>query len=282
MPNPPFLVKCEAHSFRLEPPIGDPVESIVHDLLDEMLNSGALTATTASIANAALAKHAGVSEGLVALYLPPLPSLFPQARSKLRAMPHTCSLSILLSSYFERLAFLRDLTRSNIEHVHSAATDQSFAAIARAWRMLAGDALEVLPEFGRLQLRANEEQVRRMAQTLDLLTRAECGGWPCVDAYGSITKPLWTERRSSNRTVKNLQVLFAVGDSLQRASVINASRSGLCVQGLQAIWVKARISLLVAPGRTIAGSVVWCKEGKAGIALDDELPEDSELLAHLH
>lgn len=282
MPSSPFLADRGAQSYRPESHVTDPVVSLVSGVLDEMLNSGALTAAASSIANAALARHASVNEGLVAIYLPPLPSLFPQARLQLCIMPRTCALSILLSSYFDRLAFLCDLTRNRIEHVQSAAADQSFAPIARAWRMLAADALEALPEFGRLQMQTNEQQVRRMAQTIELLTRAESGGWPCVDAYGSIKRPFWTDRRSTNRTEKNILALFAVGDSLQRASVVNASRTGLCVQGLKGIWVAARISLLVAPGRSIAGSVVWCKEDKAGIALDDVIPVDSQLLSHLH
>ena len=278
----PLQVDHEPRPFRAEPAAADLMDLLVNGVLEEMLNSCVLTATASSVANAAMAKHAGCSERMVAQYLPPPPTLFSQSRLKLCTTPRTCSLSILLSCYFDRLVFLRDLTRNKIEQSPEAREDQSFAAVARAWRMLAGDALEALPEFEKLHTRADEERAQRINEIVDFLTRAEAGCWPCVDAYGTVKIPFWAERRASQRRETNLQAFFTVGDSLQRASVIDASRNGLCVLGLQAIWVGARIYLLVAPGRSIGGTIVWCKDGKAGIELDGDLPEDSQLLVHLH
>lgn len=261
----------------------DPITILLSAVLAETLNSCVLAAVTASVANAVLAGQPGCSERMLTQYAPPPPTLFPHVRLKLCMTARTCSAAILLSSYFDRLVFLRDLTCNRIASGTEGAESTSFAAIAKAWRMLAADALEALAEFNRLDVAgSDDESTTRLSATIDLLKRAEEGGMPCVDGLGAVRMPAWAERRATQRVAKNVQAYFMIEKSLQRAYVIDASRNGVCVLGLQKISVGTRVHLLVGPASSIGGKVAWFKDGKAGIALDCELPEDSQLLKHLH
>ncbi len=259
------------------------VEPLVGAVLDELLNSALLAATSASIANWMAAKQDFSVRSSLACYLPPVPTVFPQAALELCLAPDTFHMSTALREYYDRLGFLRALTtNSEGSGVHGKGSFDVPTLIA-AWQDLAAaarDALaEVIAHADADTARRSDERYRKVTE---LLSAVAAGQHPCVDASGLVTVPFWAERRSVRRTRVSLQAYLVVADGIQRVSVVDAGERSLGIVGLSGGVAGAKVQLLVKPGRSIAGKVIWSEGDRAGIALEEPLPPDSSLLTMLH
>jgi hypothetical protein len=176
---------------------------------------------------------------------------------------------------------LRDVACGSIgqEGQPGDAARMDIDAIADDGRQLAGDGVAAIRELAlKLCTELREQSRARHQAGVDQLTRAEAVGSPCTDGHGSVEVPVWADRRRSSRTRHGLQAHFEIDGSLQRAAVLDASEYGLGVLGLRDAVAGSRVSLLLGPGLSIGGRVVWVSGVRAGIELDVPLPPDSQLL----
>jgi hypothetical protein len=250
----------------------------------DFLNSCALVAATASIANALTGRRPACDQALIARYLPPIPALF--ARSYLELCiatgPHPFATD--LANFYSRMRMLRDLLASAAALAGETAKplQLDLTGVARDWRALARSALELIDDGATLPGGRGEGLAARRDTVKALLADAQAGGTPCLTAVGAIELPAWADRRARKRTPKNLQAIFLIGGSFQSAVVVDASERGLGVVGLREVTVGESVILLIKPGVSIAGQIAWVSGPRAGIRLAEPLPARSQFLAHLH
>lgn len=258
--------------------------ALIPSLLDELLNSALLAATTASIANWIIEQgDLGARKSLV-VYLPPNPTLYHEAALRLCMVETTAEAASILREYYDRLSFLRHLARDFSDSLSEGRFGPSSASVlAQSWRELCGMArtavatlVALLGEDAHARIAAKE------AKIAEILTAAENGSHPCVSPDGSVVVPFWAERRHLARSRVSLQAYFLVANGLQRAAVVDATETGLGVVGLTGIDVGMKIALIVRPGQTIAASVRWVEGNRCGLSLATPLPVGSPLLWILH
>jgi hypothetical protein len=250
----------------------------------DFLNSCALVAATASIANALTARRPACDQALVARYLPPIPALF--ARSYLELCiatgPHPFATD--LANFYSRMRMLRDLLASAAALAGETAQPLplDLTGVAHDWRALARSALELIDDGTTFPGGRGEGLAARRDTVKALLADAQAGGTPCLTAFGAIELPAWADRRARKRTPKNLQAIFLIGGGFQSAVVVDASERGLGVVGFREVTVGESVILLIKPGVSIAGQIAWVSGPRAGIRLAEPLPAGSQYLAHLH
>ena len=250
-------------------------------LLDELLNSALLTAATASIGNAIMSRKHGTSRRMISAYLPPTPSFFHGMRLLLSREPGMLQLSRRLGDYYANLQTLRELTARDA--MEPDTLEVSIASLTDAWRQLAQAAENAIGTLADLLYPELKHQTNeRRDLVLELLAQVSAGNSPCIDAYGTIRLPIWANRRSGQRVPKDLQAYFLVNESLQRAAVLDVSEIGIGVLGLRGASSGSRVTLLLGPGHSSTGRVIWVKATRCGIELDEPLPPDCQLLACLH
>lgn len=261
------------------------IRPLLAGLLEELLNSALLTAATASIANWILVKSDSSSRKSLSSYIPPPPLFFQQSLLKLCVHIDTFPLSSQLREYYDRLEFLRNITLRFAEHCEASGVDEPIGieVLACAWQELAGGCRTAISELGeQLTDIPAMRNTERYLKVLEVLSEIEIGYHPCVSSDGMVTVPFWAERRSLKRKQLNLQAYIVVGDSIEKVAVLNASEMGIGVMGLVNAHVNTLVHLLVRPGLSISGKVVWVKDDRAGIILEQPLPATSSLFALIH
>ncbi|MDZ4843301.1 MAG: PilZ domain-containing protein [Hyphomicrobium aestuarii] len=259
-----------AFAFQSHKKFGNESPGLLSGLLGELLTSAFLTATTASIANAIISRRWTRNTNQFDCHLPQMPSLFPEAR--LRLCSTHLALACQLGEYYDHLNYLRDLSA---RVASKSQIEAEIAPIAQAWQALAMSAVTCINQLlQQLQDDARQVDEERALFVTDLLMRVTAGETPCVDAYGMAKIPAWADRRNETRTRRGLQAFLQLEDSLQRVAVLDASVDGIGVLGLQNAHVGARVGLLVKPGYTLDGTVVWVDGMRAGIKLNAPLPVD--------
>ncbi|CAN0305410.1 unnamed protein product, partial [Phaeothamnion confervicola] len=246
----------------------------------EFLNSALLAATTCSIVNAIANDLPSSSRRNLSAYLPPVPTVFRLSHMRLCLDRRTHGFASSLAGYYDRLHVLKCLA---VNVANRAGWDREadlieIADMAHPWRKLATEALATIEEFNGEQGVRAADCGERSDIVANLLARAGSGGSPCVDAFGKVRLPAWAERRGQNRSVRSLHAIFLTGEGFQGAAVMNVSEKGLGVLGLRDVSVGSQVSLLIKPGSSISGRIVWVNGARAGIELDETLPEDSPLL----
>lgn len=250
----------------------------------DFLNSCALVAATASIANALTARRPVCDQALVARYLPPIPALFARSYLELCISTGSHPFATDLANFYSRLRMLRDLLASAaaLAGETSQPLQLDLTGVARDWRALARSALELIDDGATLPGERGEMLAARRDIVRTLLADAQAGGTPCLTASGAIELPAWADRRARKRTPKNLQAIFLIGGGFQSAIVVDASERGLGVVGLREVTVGESVILLIKPRVSIAGQIAWVSGPRAGIRLAEPLPAGSQFLAHLH
>ena len=232
-------------------------ENLIGALFEELLNSTLLTAASASIAIWTMARPDTVRRRNLTCYLPPSPQLFPQA---LLTFCMSFDLTASLREYYDRLDFLRGLTFDYADDGEGNAPYDvaSVEVLTGSWQDLALTGRKVAMEMAtQISITDFKRHRERFDRVVELLAEIERGGHPCIDSAGTITVPFWAERRQLRRKPLNLQAYLAIGQRIERVAVINASSKGIGVAGLTGIKVGTVVQLLLSPGHSIAGSVVW-------------------------
>lgn len=258
----------------------DDTQALLAGLLEELLNSALLTATTASIANWMLTNQQSATRRNLSCYFPPSPSFFQQTILQLCVRGDTIAISSCLREYYDRLTFLRLLTLryAECDGASADADPVSIEVLSGAWQELASAARVAVLELGEatgIDKSANSHP--RYLRVVELLAEIQLGYHPCVKHGGVVNVPFWTERRTLQRKHINLQAFIVVGECIERVVVLNASDRGIGVLGLLNAPTGTLVQLLIRPGLSIGGKVVWVDQDRAGISLEQPLPANSSL-----
>lgn len=263
----------------------DDTELLAAGLLEELLNSALLAATAASIATWR-ADHHSISLGrILHTYIPPHPVLYSQLLIQILTSPQLSESAPELRDYYDRLAFLRALEESKANgSLHELPLDERPDSLAWAWQKLATvgkAAIEAVSRHASAAALARQEgKIKAICEVLDA---AAAGRSPCIDVNGHVAVPFWTERRVSRQTRFDLHVYLLVNGGIQRVAVLDASAQGLGVSGLKNVAVGDAVDLVLQSDHShlIAGRVIWESGDRAGIALDEPIPQETSRLLML-
>ena len=257
-------------------PIDDD-DKLISGVLDELLNSALLTATTTSLVNWLANNRESKVDLNLAFYVPPVPLLFPVVQVRLLTSGRYAAMAGTVREYFDRLVFLRALTlhyaQQNERRFEQPGVD--FEVLVASWQALCGVAAAALEGL----MTAVDEPTRtralqRFKRLNDYLGAAESQQHPSITADGIMTVPFWAERRQRSRSTVNVHAQFMVGESIQRVAVIDATSHGFGVIGLTGVQRGSEIFLVVEPGQMIPATVAWVKGDHAGVAFGKALPKN--------
>lgn len=276
------IVATDTPSCLDAPEAVDPTTALAHHVLarlhQELISNALLISTTASIATGLAEGAAGLSRSMLIQYLPPVSTAIPILVERLQGLWALSTLMRRLSGLHCDLEALRAAS-TRAQCVARRTSD--LASLAVGWQRLAGDVRAVLEDLACMLPAASVTGRNRMAWVLSLLEAVEQGETPCIDAYGRVLLPTGVEKRQLFRHTTSQHVHLAIGDSLQRALVIDASVGGVGVWGLRDCEVGDSVRILVGPGRGVSGAIVWREGRRAGIRLDASSPALPELLHNL-
>lgn len=260
------------------------LSSLVSNLLDELLNSALLAATTSSIANWIVETDDFNARRSLGLYLPPPPTIYYSAALHLSLNEATAAAAASLRDYYDRLSFLRQFTRDlSDQPSEGRVANSGLSVLAQAWRELCYAARLAIDSLHALNAEDARVRVEVKQTTIsEILIGAQDGGHPCVSPDGSVVVPFWAERRHLSRSRISLQAYFLVSDSIQRVSVVDATESGLGVVGLKGATEGMQVALIVKPGHMIDATIRWVTKDRCGISLAQPLPDSSPFLTLLH
>ena len=211
----------------------DALESLLVGLLEELVNSALLVATTTSIANWMLKHSNEATRRNLTCYLPPSPALFQQSLLKLSVNPSTLDITSALREFYDRLEFLRSLANNFSDN---SCDDDGIVinVLSSAWQDLALVCRSALSTLGeQLADHAAVAGNSRYERVMSLLPEVEIGHHPCVSSDGVISVPFWADRRTLRRRQSNLEAYVAIGDQIEKVAVLNASDHGIGVLGLK-------------------------------------------------
>lgn len=257
---------------------------LISNLLDELLNSALLAATTSSIANWIVEAADYDARRSLGLYLPPPPTIYREAALHLCLGGTTADAAAKLRDYYDRAAFLRQLTRDFSDQQNEGRVAASgLSVMAQAWRELCYAARTAIDSLHALNAEAARSSVAaKQSKVTEILIDAQDGGHPCVSPDGSVVVPFWAERRHLARSRISLQAYLIVSDSIQRVAVVDATENGLGVVGLKGAIEGMQVALIVKPGHMIDATIRWVTNDRCGISLAQPLPDSSPFLTLLH
>lgn len=102
----------------------------------------------------------------------------------------------------------------------------------------------------------------------DLLEIAACGGWPCIDDDGLLNVPGWAERRRSPRRQVRVDATLVAGNLMLPVMIRDISDTGLGLKVRRRLEPGQTVSVFLADGREIGGTVRWSDGANAGVLLD--------------
>lgn len=250
---------------------------IAAGLLQELLNSALLTASTASIWNWARTGNCNGRAMIgpaLADHMPPLPVFYPEILASLLLEPRLAGCTQELRDYYDHLVFLRGLSLSTLAASDPCDLEESRAeALTCSWRRLAAAAATAIPALVPLVPTGIRDRLADKTRTLlDALEQAAAGGNPAVDRHGNVYAPLWMERRKPRRAAFDLQIHLLVGGAIQGVTVLDISEAGLGVADIENAEAGDAVDLILDAEHLIPGRVVWQADGRAGLEFFEPLP----------
>jgi len=236
-------------------------------LIEEIVNAAFLVAATASTANC-LARRETLAVAATELlsHLPPRLTGAPPPQS----MPFSDEFSCALFAFDHRLAMLSELSGLT---ARTTSFRPDFQLIASNWQRAASQAQAIL---SRLEVEATPCFIAGIGEHIRLanllLLAAALGESPCTDEEGAVFVPVPVERRGFFRATANRQVIFEINVSIQCAVMQNVSKQGLGVLGLNGAEPGNAVSLMIGPGHSVDGQIIWVQDHRAGIRFCQPLP----------
>ena len=263
----------------MPPQLGAQLQAI----LIEIEQAQVFVAVSASIATALIANDApDLKVHHLRSYAPAVPQVYPRVLGMLSADTSVLRL-MAVPGFYARLAFAQRLS-SGLGALRTgtaeAAPQHELENLEDAWRRVCTASLEAAAALRAWLATEGYERppvVNRNAEAL--LLSAERGERPCVDGQGWVTVPGWAESRAAKRVGVNREVQAQYRAGRQSVLIDNASITGLGLKGLSGGIAGRLISLTLESGETLTGVIVWDRDGRTGVKLDERLAADHVLLA---
>lgn len=258
---------------------------LLQSIATELHEFGAVLAIVTSIANVAEAQvfpHFDVT--CIRAFTPNCSLLVSRALETAARCEEFTTLAQQGQTLRVRLSLARRVTRTyldNVVHIDGQILCP-IEIVADAWRRTCSAALALLGLIEAARAAGRGEgsgQETAATSSAMLLREAAGGGWPCVDAAGQLQVPGWAERRTGVRRKISLAAIATIGPHHYPASIRDISLTGV---GVSIDGVVARpgsdITLLLADGRRLSGTVRWSAAGRIGIAFHEALSPAEDLL----
>ncbi len=187
----------------------------------------------------------------------------------------------------EFIAALAEAKVENIEFVASGFTelradDQGYPAMARAWQVVCSKGRRLLAEIDKeLSSFAIQGAAGEAAPLLDLLEKSVSGAYPLIDANGDVIMPQWAEQREFPRIpVRSAAQLKCRGEE-QGVVLRDISINGLGLENVSGLNDGVQVEVKLARGSLLRGTVVWLRQGRAGVSLQRPFHADDPGLQFL-
>ncbi|HRY07127.1 MAG TPA: PilZ domain-containing protein [Hyphomicrobiaceae bacterium] len=111
-------------------------------------------------------------------------------------------------------------------------------------------------------------------ELIKALEESAVGGTPLRAPDGEFAMPSWAEGRQLPRVAVACNASLLVGTKVHAIRITNISAGGLGIE-TPALLREDEIITIVVEGMVLPGRVVWSRAGRAGIALEQSLLDDS-------
>lgn len=248
-------------------------------LADEFIAMAKLVVTTTSIAIAVTRSRLDPSAGLLSRYLPSNPTISPVIAPPLALVDQHRVLARRLDEFYRRSAYLRGLTICYCAAFESASNAMDeLHRLAEGWQEVARAGVAVAEALDFFEgLEASRAVRSRLAFALQAVVD---GGTPALDVHGNVVDVM-PERRQQFRAIARRQIYVGVGDSIQRALVVDAASRGIGLWGVRDAVPGQSIDIMWGPGKSSAATVVWADGLRAGISLNAADDASRALIAAL-
>ena len=248
----------------------------------EAETAATLVAVSASVANALAREDAPKpSPRSLTTFAPPDLALFSASAAQLMDAGFGSQLLPALQDLAARIALARQMSKAFVAEAGIKAKVPSVdpEALSDAWRKACGSAQTALKALKReLSQQGAPIPARQAVALLDLLEVAGRGLNPCVEADGCVIVPGWAERRQHKRQKVDLQAEASIGLSLEPVQIFDVSTGGMGLTGLKNPRRGDALTVKLASGRRLRGSVAWVAGSKAGMRFEQPIPPGDTLL----
>ncbi|MGE0701227.1 MAG: PilZ domain-containing protein [Hyphomicrobiaceae bacterium] len=251
-------------------------------ILHEIRTIATFTATAASIVNFANQNPGPGARALASIeaYLPRPPVLAPTSLDALVQ----AELPLAIINRMQDLAPRIELAKAVTIGIRGQATssgERDIEGAVVAWRKLCEATIELMQDllpYSEAECANVDPDELSPAQAVErLLAAAALGGWPCIGEDGSIEIPGWLERRRDRRLRIELACSLKVGSRTWPVRTVDLSRHGAGLAGAPDLPVGARGEVRLNPVCSMAGTIVWCAEGRLGFRFDGPLSPIGDL-----
>jgi hypothetical protein len=259
------------------------VARAIQAVLVEIEHAQLFVSASASIATAMLSEN-GPGAGLwhIRTYGPAAPEIYSAVGGTLNTGLDIEQLLPILT-YYGRLGFAQRLSEAALQlgAEFSATRHRSdMEKLEDCWRHVCLASLEASRSIRKL---LNSEGIAcppvHNEKAEILLKLAARGERPCVGVDGQVTVPGWAESRATKRVPVRRNFTAQYRGNHQSVMIENASAQGLGLAGLNGGIPGRLIAVALDGGEVLTGTIVWDRDGRTGVQLDQRLPADHILLA---
>ena len=214
-------------------------------------------------------------------FAPPDLALFVASATQLVNAGFGAKLLPALQDLAARIALARQMSKAFMAEAGIKAKVPSVdpEALSDAWRKACGSAQTALKALKQeMSQHGAPAPARQAVALLDLLEVAGRGLHPCVEPDGCVIVPGWAERRQHRRVKVDLEAEASLGLSQQTVQIFDISSGGMGLTGLTNPRRGDALTVKLASGRRLRGSVAWVAGSKAGMRFQQPLPAGDALL----
>ncbi len=273
----------EALERQVRPPVGRDSDGLAK-LSAHVEIAATFSAVTASIANALADPRAPkVNVQALSTYAPSdLPAAFDTAE-QMAWDGEDQDLAANLFEFQARLGLAKRMAHAFVNERADKSPNPSVApdALADAWCNTCASALRLVHVISDVRKLAPEAaETQRFIALCQLLEEAKGPAYPCVETDGYVVVPGWAERRRQARYEINIPALIEFGPVSYEISIVDVSRGGLGIDGIQVLLAGDTVTVNLPDGRSLPARVAWVSGARAGLELADPLAPDDPLLRH--
>ena len=258
---------------------------VFKSLVCETQTAALLSATVTSIINGLGKLPDGMAIAELKRHQPNDQSQVPSLRGWLTDADVDPSVTLAITYFFQDLGGacrqLRQLFTDAARMGEGRAVVLHRAELGRTWRGVCAQAIfaitEIDNEVGRF---VNELYSQSLPTLVGLLEEARDGNRPCLDPSGKPFVPALAQRRRSPRRMMLQECMLQVRRRTIRAMVRDVATGGLGLSKVGSDIGRNDIVVIeMFNGRRLTGSVMWAKDGLAGVKFATPLGLNDPLIA---